>query len=170
MKTSLIKNITDTFKELNNILWDFNEEKLNTIPFKNSWTAGQVTEHIIKSLSGLPTLINGPVEEPGREADEKVNAITALFLNYTIKMQSPDFILPVADSHKKDTLIISLDKLENEMLAAAEQNLTLLCMAFELPHFGKLTRLEWLTFFLSHTQRHTQQLKDIYQTITNKKL
>jgi hypothetical protein len=167
MQASLTKNVIDTFKDLNNTIWDFNEEKLNSIPFKNSWTAGQVVEHIIKSLAGLTSIMNGPVEEPKRNADENVKNITATFLNYTIKMQSPEFILPSADKHKKDTLISSLDKLENEMLAAVQQDLTTLCTAFEFPSVGKLTKIEWITFFICHTQRHTQQLKDIYQAIAN---
>jgi hypothetical protein len=165
MKTGLEKNITDTFNELDNILFAFNGEQLNLSPFEGSWTAGQVAEHIIKSLAGISFFMNGPVEEPGRDPGEKIKALEDLFLNLTIKMKSPDFILPEADYHDKEEILNKLENLKIEMLAAAKLDLTQLCKAGEFPTFGYLTRLEWIHFFLAHTQRHTQQLKNIFYTI-----
>jgi hypothetical protein len=164
MKT-LEKNITGTFSELNNILSAFSEAQLDEVPFEGSWTPGEVAEHIIKSLSGIKLFLEGPVKEPGRAPDEKVKALEDLFLNFDIKMKSPDFILPQAKQHSKEEQLRVLTALEQEMLDAAKLDLSLLCEAGEFPTFGYLTRLEWIHFFLAHTQRHTQQLKNIFLTL-----
>jgi hypothetical protein len=164
MQTTLEKNTRDTFSELDNILFAFNEEQLNTVPFEGSWTAGQVAEHTIKALSGLSRLMNGPAEKTDRDPAEKIKGIEDLFLDFTVKMQSPDFILPSAGPQQKASLLRSVEESKKAMLEALEKDLTLCCNGAELPGFGKLTRLEWIHFFLAHTQRHTQQLKNIFNT------
>jgi hypothetical protein len=164
MKTALVKNTRDTFSELDNILFAFSEEQLNTVPFKDSWTAGQVAEHTISALSGLPRLMGSPAETTDRDPAEKIKGIEDLFMNFNIKMQSPDFILPSAGPHQKESLLRSVEGSKKAMEEALEKDLTLGCNGVELPGFGKLTRLEWIHFFLAHTQRHTQQLKNIFQT------
>ncbi len=165
MKEGIDKKINDTFNELGNILFSFSEEQLNLVPFKGSWTGGQVTEHIIKSLTGMTAFLGSPVEEPGRDPGEKIKALEDLFLNFNIRMQSPEFILPGSTNHKKEELLSTLENLREEMLSVLRTDLSLLCTAFEFPSFGFLTRLEWLHFWLAHTQRHTKQLKNIFHTL-----
>jgi DinB family protein len=81
-------------------------------------------------------------------------------------MKSPEFIVPEAMDYKKDYLLQSLDKIEEELLVAIKQlDLTQTCTSFELPVYGSLTRLEALSFVLYHTQRHIRQLKNIRDSI-----
>ena len=49
----LQSDVNKTFTELAEIISSFNEDQINLIPFEGSWTAGQVGEHIILSLSDL---------------------------------------------------------------------------------------------------------------------
>jgi hypothetical protein len=42
-----------------------------------------------------------------------------------------------------------------------------LCMEFDFPGFGHLTRYEWLKFIVFHTQRHIHQLKQIKNALVN---
>jgi len=165
MYEAVKKEITETFNELDNILFSFSNAQLNTIPFEGSWTAGQVADHIIRSLSGLEKIINGPVGPANRAADEKVAAIRDLFLNFGIKMKSPDFIMPGAGPYEKENQLTIIGQLKEKMLAAVGQDLDLLCIAAEFPTFGLLTRKEWLNFYLVHTERHTQQVKNIFKAI-----
>lgn len=167
MKTELKKNITDTFMQLKNVLDDLSPEQLNTLPFTGSWTAGQVTEHIIKSLSGIELLMQGPSTTIERDPAEKVKGIEDLFLDRTNKFQSPDFILPGPGPFDKFTQSSALEKAKNELLDAVDLDLSQEAGAAELPGFGKLTREEWIHFFLAHTIRHTRQLKKIAQTFNN---
>lgn len=156
-----------TFSGLYGVLAPLTDQMINTIPFEGSWTAGQVLEHVIKSASGLPEVCGGPVTHTDRPRDEKVAAIQKLFLDFSVKFQSPDFILPGNDPQHKTILTNALKKTEQRINhIAATQDLGVECLAFELPGFGKLTRYELLSFVLIHAQRHTRQLENIARHLT----
>ncbi|WP_239023115.1 hypothetical protein [Flavobacterium endoglycinae] len=71
MKAEIQKNIVDTFRKLHTILSKFSENELNLVPYHGSWTAGQVTQHIILACSGYPELFAGETEKSTRKPDEK---------------------------------------------------------------------------------------------------
>ncbi len=67
---------------------------------------------------------------------------------------------------KKDKLTKTLEYFRCKInLAMETMDLSKTCLAFELPVLGFLTRLEAIYFILFHTQRHIQQLKNIYQKL-----
>ncbi|NNU33478.1 DinB family protein [Mucilaginibacter sp. S1162] len=108
------------------------DDQFNTVPFKDSWTAGQVTEHIFKAL-GVNVLYgkNQPTE---RAPDENVEETGKLFLNMDIKMKSPDFIYPSDGPHDKKEMLAKLeDSLDKLITAAKTLDLTLTCLDFEIP-------------------------------------
>lgn len=152
----LIKTKTDLLAAVSSI----DEEKFNTIPFERSWTAAQVSEHILKAVGA--DVLYGETEPANRQPDEKVKATADLFLNFDIKMQSPDFILPSDEPQNKEALKAALEKAFDRLITAASTlDLTEICLTFEIPGFGFFTRLEFLSFFNVHAQRHTRQLKNI---------
>jgi len=166
----LQSDVNKTFTELAEIISSFNEDQINLIPFEGSWTAGQVAEHILLSVSGFEKTINGSVAETERAPDALKDKIKASFLDFTIKMKSPDFIIPAEKNYKKDALLNAFQNLKDKINHAFETlNLTKTCLSFELPLLGFLTRLESLYFILYHTQRHIQQLKNIYQKLKETK-
>ncbi len=166
----LQSDVNKTFTELAEIISSFNEDQINLIPFEGSWTAGQVAEHILLSVSGFEKTINGSVAETERAPDALKDKIKASFLDFTIKMKSPDFIIPAEKNYKKDDLLNAFQNLKDKINHAIETlNLTKTCLSFELPLLGFLTRLESLYFILYHTQRHIQQLKNIYQKLKETK-
>ncbi|WP_276381359.1 DinB family protein [Flavobacterium sp. H4147] len=167
MKAEIQKNIVDTFRKLHTILSKFSENELNLVPYHGSWTAGQVTQHIILACSGYPELFAGETEKSTRKPDEKVKDIEGLFLNFSIKMDSPVFLIPEKKEYDKEKLNSKLLKIESELLDSAERyDLTLIPLNFQLPGFEKFTIYEWISFALIHTQRHTNQLNTIFQYIT----
>ena len=167
MKTTLQKDIVETFEKLNTTVSLFSDGELNTIPYQGSWTPGQVTQHIIMASSGYPELFAGKTEKTTRKPDEKIKDIDALFLNFSIKMNAPDFLQPEKKEHSKNALNLKLLKIESELLDSAEKcDLTLTCLDFQVPSFEKFTIYEWIDFVLVHTQRHTKQLNDIFRHVT----
>ncbi len=96
----LQSHVNKTFTELAEIISSFNEDQINLIPFEGSWTAGQVAEHILLSVSGFEKTINGSVAETERAPDALKDKIKASFLDFTIKMKSPDFIIPAEKNYK----------------------------------------------------------------------
>lgn len=162
IKQDLSKRVTFVFENLYQLISSFEEKDINRIPFENSWTPGQVTEHILKSISTVPQLCNGRTYPANRLWDEKIAAFEELFLNFNIKFESPDFILPSGGPHIRTKQLHILKETEASFIELTQtQDLSLLCLDFELPGSGLLTRYEWLRFALVHTQRHTHQLKNI---------
>ncbi|MCD0468844.1 DinB family protein [Flavobacterium sp. JAS] len=166
MKEAIQKDIIETFKNLNAILFLFSQEEFNIIPGNDCWSAGQTAQHLILACSGYPKLFSGRTQETDRKYDEKVKDIKALFLNFDIKMDSPDFLKPAAIDYNKDSLSSTFHHIESDLLHAAEtMDLTLTCLDFELPGFGKFTIFEWISFALIHIQRHTKQLNNIFKQV-----
>ena len=169
MTTNIQKDIIETFKNLNEIFQSFSEDQINIVPFEESWTAGQLIQHIILACSGYPKLFSGNKEKTNRKPDQQVKGLEELFLNFDIKMDSPDFLKPEIKDYNKNLLSLSLLKIESDLLNASEMyDLTLLCLDFQLPNSEKFTIYEWISFALIHTQRHTKQLHDIYEYIKKK--
>nr|WP_294790144.1 DinB family protein [uncultured Mucilaginibacter sp.] len=157
---NILQELADTKAELIEAISAIDRETFNTIPFEGSWTAAQVSEHILKALGA--DLLYADTTPTDRQPDEKVKAIADLFLNFEIKMKSPDFILPDDKPKDKDVLLKGLEKIFDRLIHAAETlNLTEICTVFEVPGFGPFTRLEFLWFFNVHTKRHIRQLKNI---------
>ncbi len=149
----LQSDVNKTFTELAEIISTFNEDQINLIPFEGSRTAGQVAEHILLSVSGFEKTINGSVAKTERAPEALKDKIKASFLDFTIKMKSPDFIIPAEKNYKKDELLNAFQNLKDKINHAIETlNLTKTCLSFELPLLGFLTRLESLYFILYHTQ------------------
>ena len=161
----LVTEVEETGSTLLRVLAAFSEQQLNTVPFAGSWTGGQVAEHLIKS-GGVARTIYGKVAPAGRQPDEKVGPIKGVFLDLTTKLQSPDFIVPSEGPHsKRDVMDPLADIWEGLGKAVGELDLTQECQDFELPVMGKLTRLEWIWFYVAHTQRHSHQLKNIFSRL-----
>jgi hypothetical protein len=159
--------------ELIQIISSFEDEEINTVPsflparqVKGSWTAGQLARHLIISGSNFVELLNGPAIETHRKPDELVEGIRTRFLDFTIKMSSPDFVVPENINFKKVYLLNSLEKIKKEIKKAiVNLDLSKTCTAFEIPVLGFLTRLEAIYFVIYHSQRHIHQLKNLYKNL-----
>lgn len=158
--------IAETMAELLKTLDFFDEAEINLVPFKDSWTAGMLAQHLVMSHSGFMEMINGPVKETVRQADEQEEKIKADFLNFDIKMKSPDFVIPPAKPYRKEALMDSLKELTERIGVAAKTiDLSKTCLALELPVYGFLTRIEAIYFMCYHTKRHIHQLKNIHDKV-----
>lgn len=161
----MMTEIKETRNALLQTLAAFNEEQLNKVPFEGSWTAGQVSEHLIKAVSA--SLLYGNTMETERPPDIMVQPLRDQFLDFSTKMKSPDFIIPSDGPHDKAKVTGQLQKIWEDIEEAADTlDLTKTCLDFELPGAGFLTRLEWVNFMIAHTKRHTHQLNKIYKALT----
>lgn len=163
--TELITETETAFKDLNSLLAGVDEEYFNAKPYPDSWSPAQVGDHLYKSYAVIETL-QGKTSPPGdRPIDEKVPGIRAMFLDFDTKMEAPEFILPSDKSLDQKELTAHLQtKTTNILQFVKENDLSLICLDFELPGAGPLTRLEWLNFISVHTQRHNNQLRKIIKT------
>lgn len=140
----------------------FTPEQFNTVPFEGSWTAGQVAEHVYKSVKGVPYLLSTEGIIPNRDPALHVASLRQMFLDFSTKMKSPSFILPSDEPKDMDALISSIDdELKAIINTAKDKDLTLIVKDFEFPGSGPVSRLELLNFISVHTQRHAHQLRKI---------
>src|SRR5688500_9712749 len=129
--------------EMAGLLASCSQQQANQVPFAGSWTAAQVTEHMRISLEGCVQLLQGPSKPTTqRPPDEKVDEL-AIFLNFDVKMESPDFVSPETKEYDKDTLTKEMENLRRELNGAlGGKDLTETLTAFEIPFLGEMTRLE----------------------------
>jgi hypothetical protein len=163
---NLVNELESTKATLITAISSIEEDKFNTIPFKDSWTAAQVSEHLLKAIG--TGVLYGDTKPTNREPGEKIQQTADLFLNMDIKMTAPDFILPSGDAHTKAQIISDIETVFEKLIQAVKKlDLSATCASFEIPGFGEFTRLEFVYFFMFHTQRHINQLKNISMVLAN---
>ncbi|MFI5161040.1 MAG: DinB family protein [Sphingobacteriales bacterium] len=162
MKNDLTDELLATKENLLQVLGSFDQGNINVVPFEGSWTAGLVARHILKSASGVLDALNGPVKHADRDPGQHLKLLSEIFLNFDIKMKSPDFVLP--DDEPKDKNILTGligDTFDGIIKVAGSEDLDLICTTFEMPNLGFLSKREFIWFTIVHTQRHIHQLKNI---------
>jgi hypothetical protein len=158
MEKELLSQIDETETALLDIYNHLSQQQLNTVPYEGSWTPGQLSEHLEKACT-VGTLY-GKTADTTRDPAEKVEPLRKLFLDFTIKLHSPDFIYPEGDHFNKEEVLRLLKTRWTDIRKAATTlELDKTCLDFEMPQFGTLTRFEWLSFLVIHTQRHLHQLR-----------
>ncbi|HEY0732004.1 MAG TPA: DinB family protein [Chitinophagaceae bacterium] len=157
------ESVTEALMQL---LDSFPDEEFNAVPFEGSWTAGQVGRHLYKSYRGVPKLIDGPVVDSNRHPEALVATFKEAFLDFDVKMQSPDFILPEPIHYNRIQLLQDISKVRLEIILKLKtHDLTKICTGFQLPGAGPMTRLEWVHFMVVHTRRHNHQLQKIRSSL-----
>jgi hypothetical protein len=142
---------------------------INTVPFPGSWTPAQVARHLVMANGGCLEEINGPVQDTARPADAGVENIRSVFLDFSTRMEAPDFVVPPFMQYEKDPLLTALRDIRSGLLTAIDtRDLSQTCLLFELPVLGYLTRWEVLHFVLYHTRRHHVQLQKMTEIILEK--
>jgi hypothetical protein len=159
-----MKNITthliQTKADLLTAIADIDEENFNTIPFEGSWTAAQVCDHLLKADD--VSILYAETEPTERQIDEKVQAISDIFLNFDLRLTPPARIVPSDESQDKQLMLNALsDTFDKLIEASTTLDLSAICLAWVIPAFGPLTRLEFLWLYNVHTIRHTRQLKNM---------
>src|SRR4051812_43572585 len=120
------------------------KEQINTVPFKDSWTAGQLTEHVVKSNTGIAKALNIEGSFAERDPGEREQELKEMFLDFTIKFQSPEFILPTKNSYSREAVIADMKRSVERL--KEESKKTNLSEAINHPAFGEITKLELLHF------------------------
>ncbi|RYD82704.1 MAG: DinB family protein [Sphingobacteriales bacterium] len=139
-------------------------DQTDSIPFEGSWTAGQLLEHVDKAVS--PEILHGNVQATDRPADAKVEEVKKIFLDFSQKFTSPEFIEPTEQVHDKNVLLQSLQTKFDQLIQSVKTlNMGEECTDFEVPGMGKFTRYEWISFYMIHTQRHLHQLENIIKKL-----
>ena len=163
-KDSLHQALTTAFDNFITAFDTFKEEDINIKPKPGSWTPAQVAMHIILATDGVP---DGNTEPSGREADQLLPAIRPWWEDLNQKFESPEPLKPDDKLHTKADVLAELKRVREKDLNMVErEDLSLICLDFDLPTIGYLTRYEWLWFIEMHLRRHTYQLNNMKPAFT----
>jgi hypothetical protein len=166
MAKEIINQLETALGDTLSLLDYFNEKEMNTISFEGSWTAAQVFRHLFKSENGMDELLYAPTEPVERRPDEKVDWLKDTFLNFEVKFESPDFIIPEDKNYNKEELSGPLKEVADKMIEAAKKvNLSEIAPLSEGHPFEGSTKLEMIHFITYHTIRHNRQLRRIREKV-----
>lgn len=162
----MFKLLNEPLAELVNLIAVQTESALKLIPGPEMWTAAQIADHITKSTFSIAKALEMKSEVTNRDPAQRVPELKKMFLDFTVKYKSPEFILPTQPTYEKALLITKLNTAFEQLQQRSNRvNLTEM---ISHPAFGDVTKLELLYFVLFHTQRHLQQIKNTL-TIVNQK-
>jgi hypothetical protein len=155
----LIKSFDAATNEFLDLISSASEQEINTIPFSGSWTAAQLCEHVTKSNWSVAQALNAGGYKVDRDIAKRESELKEIFLNFSKKINSPEFILPTKDEYLKEEVFAELkDSILQIRKASEVQDLS---EAVKHRVFGEITKLELLYFVNYHIQRHLRQLKNI---------
>lgn len=164
-KAQLNQDISSVFDEVIDVLNEIPQNLFNKVPFEDSWTIGQVAEHIAICSRGIP---DSHVKEVERVYDENEEALKGIFLDMGQKAKAAPAVTPHLPPHQKEEL---LEKIKANKIVLTktikDKELSQICLDMEFPFMGYLTRYEWLRFVQVHTQRHLNQIKNIQAHLLN---
>lgn len=155
----------DAISELTDLLAAVDEDKVNTIPYEGSWTAPQLLRHVTKSINGMTKALQMDAQPAERNPGERIEELKKVFLDFSIKLTQPEFIVPEEMIYEKQVSIEELNKSFNLFKESAESS-NLFELVEGLP-LGPITKLEITHFVLYHTQRHLHQMKKICGALKN---
>lgn len=156
---------TQSFIEL---IKDVPDKLFNTKLNKSTWSVAENIEHIIRSEFGTARLFTSATEEDlERNSEAKINEIRTRFLDRSENLQAFGVVLPTEGDKTKDELIQKFKASRAQVSELIEtQNLDEICMRFEHPLFGHMTRWEWINFNIVHTERHMLQIKQLLENLS----
>lgn len=163
-KNEKIKSVETALSLFKEYLNDLDDKMINQIPYEGSWTAAQVADHVTKSINGLSGSLKQPSKPAGRDAEARIPELEKIFLDFSHKMKSPDFIIPGGGPFEKQKVINNLNG-AFEHLKENSKEADMEDLVEGLP-LGPITKLEILHFLRIHTQRHTHQMGRITKALS----
>ncbi len=128
----IASEINNTFSEVEQVFASISNEAVNIVPFKDSWTAAQLMQHIILSVSGFNKMMNDQVGESKANPEALKERIKKDFLDLNTKMKSPDFIVPEQKVYKKVELLQTFRELKRSVIQTVNNlDLAKTCPSFE---------------------------------------
>jgi hypothetical protein len=158
-KEELLPAIDEAFSQMLELASTLSEEEVNTIPYKDSWTPGELLRHVSKSTQAIGGAMKKKSPPAQRNTGEKIPMLRKTFLDFSHKLNAPDFIVPEKRTYTRQASIDELKQAAATLTTNAEA--TALDEEVKGLPMGDVTKLELLHFVLYHTQRHQHQFKKI---------
>ena len=99
----------DAISELTDLMAAVDEDKVNTIPYEGSWTAPQLLRHVTKSINGMTKALQMDAKPAQRDPGGRIEELKIVFLDFSIKLTQPEFIVPEEMIYEKHASIEELN-------------------------------------------------------------
>ncbi|HKP31500.1 MAG TPA: DinB family protein [Chitinophagaceae bacterium] len=142
----------------------FNDTQFNQRPADDSWSAAEVTEHLLLIETRINNALGRGVPTD-RAPDKKIELMREALRDPARKFPAPEFVVPSTAykvCRKMAELMIMQRGILKEILQTTNLTQT---TEFKHPVLGRLTRLEWIYFNIYHTERHCRQLARIAREV-----
>ncbi len=162
-KEELVTLLQNNHAQYLTLIKQLNDEDFCYAP-ADKWSAGQQTDHLVKSVSPvnmamglpkfIPKLLFGVANRPSRSYE-------TLIEKYNLKLQeggraSGRFVPKPVTAHQKEDLVKQLEFLVEKLCSKTEKKSETDLDTYILPHplLGKLTFREMLYFTAYHVEHH----------------
>lgn len=163
---TIAAELATAFTDLEKSVLRFNRTQFNTKPADQSWSAAMVVQHLILAGKGIDQVLLGNTKPTSGAADQKVETIRNILLDFNAKYNSPPFIEPKDQHYEQEEQLQQLQQIVDTILPILPNlDLSATCLDFEFPGLGQVTRLELISFLIYHTQRHIHQLNNMVKVL-----
>ena len=139
------------------LMLPLDNDEVNAVPYKDSWTAAMLFRHVSKSLNAMSGAMRMDSKPAGRDPGEKIPELKKAFLDFSVKMKSPDFIVPENGPYEKQSISEELKNSFRQLKeSAADARLPDLVEGLPM---GPITKLKYL-FCHDHSAAHLHQMKN----------
>mgnify|MGYP001425631465 CR=1 FL=1 len=155
-KNYLKESYNQLSEDFQKTLESLKDYEINQTPSNSGWTVAQVVSHITKANDSRFLIAKG--RSCDRSPVERIPELENIFMNFELKMESPEFILPDQKVFSKEACILNVKKCFLSLIDRLED-----CNTEEIikTPFGDLTKWEMANFLIFHSKRHLFQLRNL---------
>ena len=144
-----------------------NESDFIRKPDNNSWSVSEVAEHIYRTEVIATRILSSKSRSSDHDSAAKVEEIQDKFIDRSRKLTAFGPIVPIGSVESISDIIQKLKSNRVDHIDILKQlDLDELCLMFEHPLFGHMTRREWIIFNSTHADRHKAQIEEIREILS----
>ena len=85
-KNEILTATAGTVSQLIDLMLSVDENKINTIPYEDSWTAPQLLTYVTKSINRMAKVMLMDAKPAERESGERIEELKNIFLDFAKKL------------------------------------------------------------------------------------
>lgn len=137
------------------------ENIFNSKPSENSWSPGDILEHLMIIEGYVNSLYTGETKKCVRNPLLQIEKIEKTFMDFQKKYSAQGPVIPSKNEKIKQTILTQITKSRTAFVEAVKlHDLTEICLGYEHFFFGQMTRVEWIYFNIYHSKRHIRQIEN----------
>lgn len=156
------QKLKETRNELLGLLHRMNRDQINHRKDPNSWSVGQICQHLYKTEEIYVVAIKRGLKS--KESSNTDSKSLDFLLDRSKKIVAPDIVQPTDEIIELDEIIEKLNQSRQkllETLSILEDRSELSRKHFVHPVFKEMLLIDWVRSLYVHEQRHIRQIEEI---------